>query len=34
LAYLFLPAYFLPVVVASVTHFLCDIPNLRRLRRT
>ena len=33
LAYIFLPAYFLPVIVASVTHFLSDLPNMCRLKR-
>ena len=33
LTYIFWPAYFLPAVVASVTHFLCDLPNMRRLKR-
>ena len=32
LAYVFWPDYFLPVIVASVTHFLCDLPSMRRLK--
>ena len=32
LTYIFFPAYFLPVIVASITHFLCDIPNISRAR--
>ena len=32
LTYVFCPAYFLPVIVASSTHFLSDLPNMFRLR--